>query len=313
MKFSIIIPVYNVETYIKKCVNSILIQSYKDYEIILVDDGSPDKSGTICDEYTIKDNRVKVVHKKNGGLSSARNTGLDIAKGEYIIFLDSDDWWDNDNGLSIINNKLLEKECDILIFGMKKYFTFSDNFGDERPPSLEQGQDITIKNLMCNNIYTACACNKVIRREFIEKQKLRFTIGQLSEDIEWCAKLLLTNPKINILSECFYVYRQQNSNSITSNITRKNVEHVLDIIERLSESPSIPLKHYLANQLVLLMAFSRKVKTTEIIDLLKRAQDYWWLTNYNWYPYVRKISRIRFLGFNKIRFLLGIYHKYRRG
>lgn len=99
VKFSIIIPIYNVERYLETCVNSILTQTYSDYEVILVDDGSPDRCGELCDHYAESDSRVKVVHKVNGGLSSARNAGLDIAMGEYVIFVDSDDYWDDTIGL----------------------------------------------------------------------------------------------------------------------------------------------------------------------------------------------------------------------
>ena len=91
---SIIVPVYNVEKYIKKCVDSLITQTYSNLEIILVNDGSPDNSGKICDEYAQSDSRIKVIHKANGGLSDARNTGIDIAEGQYIFFLDSDDWID---------------------------------------------------------------------------------------------------------------------------------------------------------------------------------------------------------------------------
>ncbi len=93
---SIIIPVYNVERYLRECIDSIIAQTYKNLEIILVDDGSSDKSGEICDEYSKKDSRIKVIHKKNGGLSDARNVALDIAKGDYIGFIDSDDYIEKD-------------------------------------------------------------------------------------------------------------------------------------------------------------------------------------------------------------------------
>ena len=89
---SIVVPIYNVEKYLKRCVNSLLNQTYKNIEIILVDDGSTDSSGAICDQYKPKDNRIVVVHKSNGGLSDARNTGIDMARGEYIAFVDSDDY-----------------------------------------------------------------------------------------------------------------------------------------------------------------------------------------------------------------------------
>ena len=122
IKFSVIVPVYGVEKYIDQCVQSLLIQTYKNYELILVDDGSPDNCGQICDQYAEKDNRIRVVHKKNGGLSSARNAGLDIAKGEYVIFLDSDDFWDDAEALSGINRNLSESKADVLIFPAKRYY-----------------------------------------------------------------------------------------------------------------------------------------------------------------------------------------------
>lgn len=318
MKFSIIIPVYKVESFLHQCVDSILSQSYTDYEIILVDDGSPDQSPLICDDYAAKNNNIKVIHKPNGGLSSARNAGLDCAKGEYVLFLDSDDWWDDANALRKISDKLDASQASILVFGMKKYFALQDSFGDIRIPRIStnqaSSQEEYIEQLMKHNIYIACACDKVVRRSLLECYKHRFVIGQLSEDIEWCVKLLLTNPKIDILEEAFYVYRQQNANSITANITRKNVHHVHDIIVKYAtRTSSLPLKHYLANQLVLLLSFSRKVKPNEISDLMNNIKKYWWLLDYNWYPYVRKVSKLKFLGFSTVRFLLGCYHKYKRG
>ena len=119
---SIIIPVYNVEKYLHQCVDSVLAQNLDSFEIILVDDGSPDNAGKICDEYAEKDARVKVIHKENGGLSKARNTGIDAAEGEYIIFLDSDDWW---NPLVSVNAMLekvkAEPDVDMFLFSSLDY------------------------------------------------------------------------------------------------------------------------------------------------------------------------------------------------
>ena len=111
---SIIIPVYNVEQYLSRCVDSVINQTYKNLEIILVDDGSTDNSGKICDEYALKDNRIKVIHKKNGGVSSARNAGLDIAKGDYIGFVDSDDFIEHDM-YEYLQNLIIEYDADISI------------------------------------------------------------------------------------------------------------------------------------------------------------------------------------------------------
>ena len=109
---SVIVPVYNVEQYLKTCVDSVLNQSYKNWELILVDDGSPDNCPQICDIYVAKDDRVKVIHKENGGASSARNAALDIATGEYITFLDSDDFWHNDY-LSTMIELCMQYNADI--------------------------------------------------------------------------------------------------------------------------------------------------------------------------------------------------------
>ncbi len=109
---SIIIPVYNVEQYLHRCVDSVLNQTYKNLEIILVNDGSPDNCPFICDEYAKKDKRIIVVHKENGGLSSARNAGLEIVQGEYISFIDSDDWI-HENYIEILYKNLHEKKADI--------------------------------------------------------------------------------------------------------------------------------------------------------------------------------------------------------
>lgn len=318
MRFSVIIPVYKVEKFLRQCIDSVLAQSYTDYEVILVDDGSPDGSPAICDEYAAKDNHIRVVHKKNGGLSSARNAGLDVAEGDFVLFLDSDDWWDDKEAMQKINNQLYASKTDVLIFGMKKYFMLKQEFGDVRTPLCDVDDNLTkvqiYQKFMECSIFVACACDKVVRREIIDEHQFRFVNGQLSEDIEWCAKLLLCEPKINILKEAFYVYRQQTSGSISASITRKNVLHVHDTIGKYADKTApLPLLHYLANQLVLLMSFSRKVKQSEIKDLMEDTKNYWWLAEYSWYPYVRKVSKLKFLGFDAVRFLLGCYHKYKRG
>ena len=107
---SIIVPVYNVEPFISECINSILIQSYKNFELILVNDGSTDNSPTICEQYASKDKRIKVIHKANGGLSDARNWGLKFSSGEYVVFLDSDDYWNDCDALFSLYS-LLNKYC----------------------------------------------------------------------------------------------------------------------------------------------------------------------------------------------------------
>ena len=121
---SVIIPVYNVEIYIKKCIDSVLNQTFQNFEIILIDDGSTDNSGRICNEYVLKDNRIKVIHQNNAGLSAARNKGIDVSSGNYICFLDSDDWYSN-NALEEFINLVINYNADISIIDI--FNTIDDN------------------------------------------------------------------------------------------------------------------------------------------------------------------------------------------
>ena len=117
-KISIIVPVYNVEKYIRRCLDSIAAQTFTDWECICVDDGTPDASGKICDEYAQKDGRFVVIHKENGGVSSARNVGLDVAKGEYVTFCDSDDWVEKEM-LEVFYNTALKNDAEVVISGFR--------------------------------------------------------------------------------------------------------------------------------------------------------------------------------------------------
>ncbi len=148
-KISVIIPVYNVENYLRECVDSVLNQTFSDYEIILVDDGSTDISGKICDKYAVKDDRVNVIHKKNGGLSNARNVGLKKAVGEYIYFLDSDDYIKTD-ALEKLYNTAISEKADVVFFDGDVFFTDCKPFevmGYERGRKyeLDNGKNFLIK------------------------------------------------------------------------------------------------------------------------------------------------------------------------
>ena len=315
MKFSVIIPIYKVEPYLHKCVDSVLAQTYEDLEIILVDDGSPDSCGKICEEYAEADKRIKVIHKPNGGLSDARNAGLDVAEGEFVMFLDSDDWWDDKDALRKVDAGIKESEADITIIGMKKYFSQEHRFGDVRTPkkcdkvyTLSHAQ--AMQQYMRSNIFVACACDKVVRRSLIEKDNQRFVKHQLSEDIEWCCKLLLKNPRIDVLEEAFYVYRQQVATSITANVGVNNIKSILDVINRYAKrNAPEPLLHFIGNQYVLLITNFMRLNKADQKPLEAEVKKFWWLLQYNWYPYTRLVSKVKFLGYGITKNLLRIYYK----
>lgn len=169
---SIIIPVYNVEKYLAKCIDSILSQTFKDWELILIDDGSVDQSGKICDEYACKDNRIKVTHKKNEGVSKARNTGITLAKGEYICFIDSDDWIDVNY---LQNFKIQEQQCDFYFSGalydtydkVYSYKKYTEKYCKNR----DEIRDEFFKQDLLSNGYP---WGKLYKAQIIKDNKLRF-------------------------------------------------------------------------------------------------------------------------------------------
>ena len=313
MKFSFIVPVYNVEQFIDQCIESVLAQSYQNYEIILIDDGSPDNSPALCDDWAKKDSRISVIHKKNGGLSSARNAGLKMAKGEYIIFLDSDDWWCDNTALIRLDRKIEESNADVIYLASKKYYALENRFV-ERPSAHERlsvHSLVSLEEAMRNSLFLACAWDKVVRRSILVENKIEFVERQLSEDIEWCCKLLQLDLKYACVDGVIYVYRQQNSLSITANVSNKNLSDIYGVICKYvklgEEKNDILVLNFLALEMLLWCAITNHAIGEEGHKLIKEMGKYFYLLKYNLYPRVRIVSKIRFLGYNIVRRLLVFY------
>ena len=258
-EFSIIIPVYKVEQYIHRCIDSVLSQSYKDFEIILVDDGSPDNCPQICDEYALKDQKIKVIHKENGGLSDARNFGIDAATGSYLMFLDSDDYWDDSFFLydlsEIIND---QPEIEIVNFGWQKYFQNENRFlDDKRDFSIIKEKQTSnsdfISRLLENDLFVASAWNKCVRRQFILENNLFFKKGIRSEDMDWCGRILYLMPSMTCYNKKPYIYRQQVSGSITASV---DTIHICDILQMIRSALTISDKLNLKEKKIFLSFFA---------------------------------------------------------
>ncbi len=222
---SIIIPVYNVEKYLKKCINSVINQSYKNLEIILIDDGSTDKSGIILDEYSKIDKRIKVYHKKNGGLSSARNYGIKRSNGSYICFIDSDDFISKYMIENLLNN-LLKTKSDISICGMK-YFYVGDEINDDYSYKYFEynSEEALLKMIDYQSGVAPNAVNKMYKRELFSDDCL-YPIGKLYEDMGITAKLFNKCNKIVYTPDCYYYYLQR-EDSITNEIFKeKDLDHI---------------------------------------------------------------------------------------
>lgn len=310
LTFSIIIPVYKVEKYIHKCIDSVLKQSYQNYEIILVDDGSPDNCPKICDEYKEKYEQIKVVHKQNGGAASARNAGISVASGEYVLFIDSDDYWECDDALLKIKEQFEITNAEVLIFGRKRYYQLDNVFEEIKISKIDESlsQEKYIEELMQNNYFIACAPDKACKRSFLEKKNLSFVTGQCGEDVEWCIKLLLASPKITILDKYVYVYIKQNSGSVTANIGAKNLKDIANVIKKYTEialqNDNKLLLNFIACQYVIWLKLSSKCKDKELKNDIKEMKKFWFLVNYDKYSKVKKLKTFKFFGFNFTRALL---------
>lgn len=222
-RFSIVIPVYNTEKYLDCCVKSVLTQTFRDFELILVDDGSPDNSPAMCDAWAEKDHRIRVVHQENGGLSAARNTGIRNASGEYLLFLDSDDWWSNDEVLNFLAKQLIRTPVDVLSFNYRKSYDgkLEPPYFAETIPASEYTESLA--QMMQGDRWVTGACNKAIRRTLLTDNNLFFRTGITSEDIDWTLRLALCSQTFAYANVCVFVYRQLAS-SISHSGSRKKTE-----------------------------------------------------------------------------------------
>lgn len=213
--FSIVIPVYNTEAYLERCVNSILVQTYRELEVILVDDGSTDQSAAICDAFALADVRVRVIHQMNLGQSAARNAGILAARGEYVGFLDSDDYWLRSDSLEkIAGLSDTDKQSDLLMFGYRKVWKNTGKIRNKCTKTTVRGSDDPIRALVQAGEYSNSACNKFVRRDFLLRHKLLFREGSFCEDVEWCGKLLRLNPKgVRTLQDPVMVYEVKSNTS----------------------------------------------------------------------------------------------------
>lgn len=206
---SIIIPVYKVEKYIRECLNSILNQTYTDWEALLIDDGSPDNSGAICDEYAVKDSRFRVFHKPNGGVSSARNMGITKAQGDYISFVDSDDML-LPNALEICMRAVMENRLDLLQFGFTRSW-------DVLPDSPKQCGTILDSHEFLKTKHNVCVWGGCIRRDILVTNKILFVEGmKFAEDQLFVLHSIRNSKRLMRLEDKLYYYRD-NSESATHN------------------------------------------------------------------------------------------------
>ena len=218
MRFSVIIPVYNVEPYLRQCLDSVLAQDYADWEAICVDDGSTDRSGSILDEYAVRDSRLRVLTQLNRGLSAARNAGMDAAKGDYVLFLDSDDWLES-HSLSTLADHL-DGQPDMLCFNGQRF--------DESTGTLLQPDSMTATDypsgmyyynanaLLPRNFPFVCVVLRCYRRQLLTDNNLRFREGILHEDNHFTPRACLAASAVRVIPDVLYNYRVRPGSIMTT-------------------------------------------------------------------------------------------------
>ncbi len=221
---SVIIPVYNVEEYLRECVDSVLCQTYGNFEIILVDDGSTDSSGEICDEYLEKDDRITVIHQINGGLSSARNSGLSEAEGKYLYFLDSDDYI-ADNSLETLVEIAEKDNSDIVFFDAVSFadtddFEVSQNYNRKNKYKTDNGYEVFFA-MTQNKEYHSAVPLLLIKREFLLKSGISFINSILYEDMVFTYQLFCKAATVSQCSEVLYHRRYRKNSIMTSSKSKK--------------------------------------------------------------------------------------------
>jgi len=239
---SIIIPVYNVQDYLARCVDSVLTQTYTDLEIILVDDGSIDISGDICDEYALHDARVRVIHKENGGLSDARNAGLDVARGNYVAFIDADDYV-HPSFVELLLKTINETGAQIAVSTWQEL-----KDGDKprkvktkRPRCTILTQEEAISSVFYQKKLNHSACSRIFETQLFNN--LRFPKGMLYEDLAIIYPLLCKVEKVALINTPMYYYMHRQGSIITTVSLRRT--HVLDHIERIEEQVTDEAPQYL--------------------------------------------------------------------
>lgn len=216
--FSVIIPVYNAEAYLHKCIQSVLFQHYPNCEIVLINDGSQDSSGEICNDYAGSYENVQVIHQENKGVSEARNAGLRLVKGEYLIFLDSDDYL-TDHSLFVINEAIQNAEVDMIVGYWNRFYTNGDVFPEIDYRDIHEivsGIDFYSKALYQGKL-TVGPCCYIYKLKLLKRYNFRFGKGLLLEDELWTPTILYHAEKVLDLKFRFYNYRLDNGASITHN------------------------------------------------------------------------------------------------
>lgn len=246
-KISIIVPIYNVERYLDECVNSIVRQTYTNLEILLVDDGSPDQCPKLCDDWALKDQRIRVIHKVNGGLSDARNAGLDAARGEYIMFVDSDDFLDTST-VEELYSLQIQTDADVVCGGFYRYKNDQriEIYNEDIKSDVVTYTGVEQLNNMLNIKVDCSSCGKLYKSNVIDIH--RFIKNRYNEDVIFLFSLYPKCAKVVCTSKRYYYYRETEG-SVTRTLGDRTMDALKNAIEmkQLAKQAGLPVDDAMEN------------------------------------------------------------------
>ena len=235
---TVVIPVYNIEKHLKRCVESVLAQEWHNYDILLVDDGSTDSSPQICDDYAKVYDFISVIHKKNGGLSAARNTGISNAEGEYVYFPDSDDWLEP-NTFSELSDVIEELTYDIISFNREFVTSEEDKLISAKSRIQKLSGKQALLEMLKQSDVTGFANDKIYRKKLFLDNDIEFPVGKYYEDLGTNYKLFLKATKVYVTNQKYYHYLITNPDSITQSWNEQKLQDMFGFYREIYYSPLI--------------------------------------------------------------------------
>lgn len=328
MKVSIIVPLYQAELYVEKCFESIKSQTYRDIELVLVDDGSPDNSGQIADKLSLETNDfcIKVIHKSNGGASSARNAGIKIATGDYLLFIDADDFLRHNDSLEKIVSYAQSNNCpDVIGFNISYFYPSRNQYVDWVDYSEKiikaTDKESLVQELVKSGTLPVSPCGKMIKREAYIASGIKFLEGQIGEDIPWTIQLFDKMTSIRYMNEYHYCYRQEVATSVTGCFSEKKFLDLVAIIDNLApmiqassfnEKTKECLYSFAGYELSIAMSGVHRLNRKTKQNLRDKFKNLCWFLKYTQNPKVRMVSRVYdIFGYAITERVLRLYNWYR--
>lgn len=328
MKVSIIVPLYKAELYVEKCFESIRTQTFKDIELVFVDDGSPDNSGLIADKLSLETNDfiIKVIHQSNGGASSARNVGIEVAKGDYLLFIDADDFLrDNDSLERIVSYAQSKNFPDVVGFNISYFYPSKNQFVNW----VEYSEKIThaiekesiVQELVKSGTLPVSPWGKLIKRDSYNKSGVKFLEGTVGEDIPWTIQLFDKVTSISYINEYHYCYRQEVATSVTGCFSEKKFLDLVAIVDNLlplidtsnfNDKTKECLYSFAGYELSIAISGVHKLNKEIRTDTRKKLKNLCWLLKYTQNPKVRMVSSVyNIFGYAITERVLRLYNWYR--